>query len=218
MVVRVLPWLLACVGLLWVGLRVFAGYPRVADARLLAARELACLDAAGEALFPPGGPIEASGADARVSRYVDRLVAASQPRTRLLMRLLFFLVEHATLIFPAPGGLAGLRRFSSLDLDQRVAALEAWRTSRLFPRRLVFTSLRALLTLGYFAHPPVLAALRLGPFAIESPIGTADTLYPRIGAHPDSISYGVADVSAAPQVGPLGADAPRESACEATSR
>ena len=218
MVALVLPWLLACVGFLWVGLRVFVGYPRVAGARWLASRELACLDAAGEALFPPGGAVEASGADARVSRYVDRLVAASQPRTRLLMRLLFFLFEHATLIFPAPGGLRGLRRFSSLDLEQRVAALEAWRTSRLFPRRLVFTTLRALLTLGYFAHAPVLAELRLSPFEIESPIGYADTLYPRIGAHPDSISCGPEDASSAGKAGPLGVDGPRRSQRGAISR
>ena len=186
-----LPWLLACVGLVWAGLRVFAGYPTAGAAKRLAPRELACLDAAGEALFPPGGAIEASGADARVSGYVDRLVAASQPRTRLLMRLLFFLVEHATLIFPAPGGLRGLRRFSSLDLAQRVAVLAAWRSSRLFPRRLVFTSLRALLTLGYFAHPP------------------ADCLYPRIGASPDSIPYRAEDVTAPRTAPPLGPDAPR---------
>lgn len=217
MVVGVLPWLLACVLLLWVGLRVFAGYPRFGDARVLAARELTCLDAVGEALFPPGGAVEASGADARVSRYVDRLVAISQARTRRLMRLLFFLVEHATLIFPAPGGLGGLRRFSSLDLGQRVAVLEGWRTSRLFPRRLVFTSLRALLTLGYFAHPPVQAALRLEPFAIESPICPADCLYPRVGEHPDSISYGADDVTAAPGFAPLGPDAARMSSSQAES-
>ena len=207
-----LPWLLACVGLVWAGMRVFAGYPAAGDAKRLAPRELACLDAAGEALFPPGGGIEASGADARVSGYVDRLVAASQPRTRLLMRLLFFLVEHATLIFPAPGGLRGLRRFSSLDLEQRAAALEAWRSSRWFARRLVFTSLRALLTLGYFAHPPVLAALRLEPFEIDSPICAADCLYPRIGASRESIPYRAEDVTAPRTAPPLGPDAPRISA------
>jgi len=211
-------WLLASVGLLWLARRVFVGYPPALDSRRLAARELACLDAVGEALFPPGGAVEASGADARASLYVDRLVAASQPRTRTLMRLLFFLVEHATLIFPAPGGWRGLRRFSSLDLGQRVAVLEAWRTSRLFPRRLVFTSLRALITLGYFAHPSVQEALRITPFAIESPICPADLLYPRIGEHPDSIPYVASDVTASPESAPLGVDAPRQPAAEMVTR
>ena len=79
-------------------------------------------------------------------------MAAAHPRIRLLMHLLFFLIEHATLFFPAPGR-GGRRRFSSLALEQRAAVLEGWRTSRLFPRRLVFASLRAILTMGYFALP-----------------------------------------------------------------
>lgn len=218
MVAAVLPWLLTCVGLFWVGRRVFAGYPRVEGAQCLASRELACLDSVGEALFPPGGAVEVSGLDARVSRYVDRLVSASQPRTRLLMRLLFFLIEHGTLIFPAPGGVRGLRRFSSLDLDRRVAVLEAWRTSRMAPRRLVFTSLRALLTLGYFAHPPVQEVLRLRPFEIESPICSADCLYPAIGTHPDTIAYVAADVREPGNAAPLGADAPRMPDDEVSAR
>jgi len=144
--------------------------------------------AAADALFPRGGAIEWSGADAAIPGYVDRLVAASHPRTRILMRLLFFLVEHATLIFPAPGGVSGLRRFSSLDPERRLAVLDGWAGSRLFPRRLVFTSLRAIATFGYFAHPPVLGALHLAPWAIDPPICEADLLYPRIGARRDSIA------------------------------
>ena len=94
------------------------------------------------------------------------------------MRALFFLFEHATLVFPAPGGLRGMRRFSALTRPQREAVLERWRTSRLFLRRLVFTSLRALCTLGYFASPGCCARLRLAPFAIETPVCEADLWYP----------------------------------------
>jgi hypothetical protein len=105
---------------------------------------------------------------------------SSHPRLRFLMHLLFFLLEHATLFFPAPGR-AGRRRFSSLALEQRTASLEAWRTSRLYPRRLVFSSLRAILTMGYFAHPSVLRQLGLAPYAVRTPIRD-DLWYPRIGA------------------------------------
>jgi len=190
----VLGWLALTLVFGWLSVRVFAGYPRAGHG-CLARREIACLDAAAEVMFPPGGAIAESGTDARVSRYVDRLVAASQPRTRLRMRSLFFLVEHGTLLFPAAGGIAGLRRFSSLPLHQRVAVLEAWRTSRWFLRRLVFTSLRALFTLGYFAHPPVLRLLQLAPLAIETPICPADLLYPRIGAHPNTIELDASDLT-----------------------
>jgi hypothetical protein len=176
--------------------RVFRGYPAPASPpQALNRRELALLAAVADALFPPGGAIPASGREAEIPAYVDRLAAASQARQRLLMRLLFFLFEHATLGFPAPGGLSGARRFSRLDPAQREAVLESWRTSRLFARRLVFTSLRALCTLGYFAHPGVLRALRLAPFAIATPVCEADLWYPAIGASRAAIRLTRADLT-----------------------
>ena len=110
----------------------------------------------------------------------------------LIERLLFLLVEQATLVFAAPGA-GGRRRFSSLRPEQRVAALEGWQRSRFFPRRLVFTSLRAVLTMGYLADPTVLGALRLAPYAIPVPVGEADLLYPPIGRGPEAIPYGPDD-------------------------
>ncbi|HVH20494.1 MAG TPA: hypothetical protein VNF72_19530 [Myxococcota bacterium] len=124
------------------------------------------------------------------------------------LRALFFLFEHATLIFPAAGGPGGLRRFSSLDASQQEAVLERWRTSRLFPRRLVFTSLRALCTLGYFASPSVLRHLRLAPFAIETPVCEADLWYPPIGASRASLRRGRTDLTPASAGVPLALDAP----------
>ena len=133
--------------------RVFLGYPPPARPMAVLARsEVAFVAGAAEATFPAGGGIPASGLDAELPGYTDRLIAAAQPRQRFLMRLLFFLFEHATLFFPAPGR-AGCRRFSSLAPRAAQAVLEGWRTSRLFPRRLVFTSLRAICTMGYFARP-----------------------------------------------------------------
>jgi hypothetical protein len=180
-------WLAALLGLAWLLARIFGGY-QAPKGRLLARREMAFIDAAALALFPSGGAIEQSGADAQVAQYLDRLVAAQNPRNRRLMRALFLLVEQATLMFPAPGGLSGFRRFSKLECEQQVAVLEAWRGSRLFFRRLAFTSLRALVTLGYFAHPPVLRALGVAPYAIAAPLCEADLLYPRIGASRESIA------------------------------
>lgn len=178
------------------GVRIFAGYPRPASApESLSRRELATLKAVSEALFPAGGAIPVSGREADVAGYVDRLVAASHPRQRRLIRALLFLVEHATLVFPAPGGLTGLRRLSSLDLERRVVAVEDWHRSRFFLRRLVFTSLRALCTLGYLAEPAVMRALHLAPYAIETPIVEADLLYPRIGCRSDDIRLGRADLT-----------------------
>jgi hypothetical protein len=189
--------------------RLLLGYPRPARPALVLSRaEIATVEAAAEALLPPGGPIPISGREAGVAGYVDRLVAASPPRQRWLMRALFVLVEHATLAFPAPGGIRGLRRFSKLRPDQQRAAIEGWQSSRLFPRRLVFVALRSLCTIGYLADPAVLRALRLAPYAIDTPVVEADLLYPRIGASRASIALSRADLRAPGQAPPLAGDEP----------
>lgn len=174
-------WLLAALLLLWIGLRVFGGYRPLPPAVVtLTRREYAFVAAAADATFPRGGPIEPSGCDAGVPRYVDRYLAVVPARMRRLMRLLFFLLEHAPLFFP-PGGPSGLRRFSKLSPSAQVAYLEGWQRSRFFPRRLVFTSLRSILTLGYLSDPEVQQALSLTPQEIDTPVCEADGLWPRIG-------------------------------------
>jgi hypothetical protein len=189
--------------------RVALGYPDPRrEYRRLWRGEVALISSAAEAMYPAGGPIPSSGLDADLPDYLERLMAASQLQTRILLHLLFFLVEHGTLLFPTPGR-GGMRRFSSLDIEHRVAALDGWAESALFVRRVVFTSLRAVLTMGYFAHPPVVRRLGLAPLAIESPVCEADLLYPRIGARPESIGKTAADLTAPsagiplPQDGPL---------------
>jgi hypothetical protein len=193
----------------YAALRLFAGYPHPAAGRfkILAPREAAFLAAASDALFPPGGAIEASGSDAGIPQYVDRYVAALPARVRILMHLLFLLVEQATLVFPAPGP-GGRRRFSSLDPEQRAGALMSWQRSRLFLRRLVFTSLRGILTMGYFGDPAVLRDLRLAPLRIETPVSDADLLYPPIGKGPEAIPYAAADRTPPSDGTPLDLDGP----------
>lgn len=200
--------LLAVVALGYAVCRVFVGYPRPPRPMAVLARsEVACVAGAAEATFPAGGGIPASGLDADLPGYTDRLMAAAHPRMRVLMHLLFFLIEHATLFFPAPGS-GGRRRFSALSLEQRAAALEGWRTSRLFPRRLVFASLRAILAMGYFAYPAVLRQLGLAPYEIPTPIAEVDLWYPRVGASRASIRLGPADVTPPSDGTPIPLSAP----------
>ncbi|MEW6273481.1 MAG: hypothetical protein AB1689_29735, partial [Thermodesulfobacteriota bacterium] len=123
------------------------------------------------------------------------------------------LVEHGTLLFPAPG--FGVARFSSLREDRQVAYLESWQKSRLLQRRLVFVSLRAILTMGYFADPAVLRALGLAPRALTTPVIEADLLWPRIGASPESIALRREDVTAGPDGLSLGVEGPLHPGYEA---
>lgn len=153
----------------WLGARVLLGYPRRPPGLTwLSGREHAVVAAAASAVFPPGGAVAPSGRDARVPEHVDRFLGAQARPNRILMRLLFLLVEQATLVFPAPGR-GGRRRFSALDPGQRVAYLRGWEASAVLARRLVFASLRAILTMAYFASPAVLEAVGLATAAVPPP-------------------------------------------------
>jgi len=202
-------WVVAIVVAGYALVRLAWGYPRPIERyHSLMRWEAELLANAADATFPPGGAIPFSGVEADLPGYTDRLLTASHPRIRLAMHALFFLVEHATIFFPAPGG-GGHRRFSSLGREQQVAALEGWEHSGMYLRRVVFTSLRSILTLAYFAHPPVLRRLGLAPLAIDTPICEADLLYPPIGGKPEAIRYTRADLTPIPDPGiPLDLDGP----------
>jgi hypothetical protein len=177
----------------WAFARFFVGYPARDPAYAqLSAREQAFLRAASDAVFPPGGPIPFSGSEAGALGHVDRFLAGIAPRSRVLVRLLFFLIEHATIFFPAPGW-NGIRRFTALSLAQRQAVLDGWGRSRTPARRAIFQSLRAILTMAYFGSPAVLRTIGLAPLAMETPVVDADLLYPPIGQPKSAIRFGVAD-------------------------
>jgi hypothetical protein len=198
---------------LWVALALLAiglrrlglGY-RPTPFRMLFRHDAAFVESASDAMFPPGGEIPESGVEAGIPAHVDRYLEALPARQRLLIHALFLLTEQVTLLFPAPGW-GGWRRFSSLTAEQRVAALEGWRSSRFFPRRLVFLALRSILTMGYFSCPSVLRAMELAPLEIETPVVEADLLYPRAGRPKSEIAFGPKDVRDLLEE-PLSPDAP----------
>jgi hypothetical protein len=187
--------------------RLFLRYPRPQrEYRVVAPREAAFLEAAAEASFPPGGAIPISGREADLPGYADDFLGSLPGHLRLQVRAMLMLFEQATIFFPAPGR-GGRRRFSSLSQDQQVAALEGWSDSRFFVRRLAFTALRAVLTMGYLGHPIVMRHLNLAPLDFPSPVCEADLLYPAIGARPESIQWTAADVWASDGT-PLALDGP----------
>lgn len=190
----------------WALRRLLFGYPRPRGTyHLLAAREAAFLDAAAEAIFPAGSAIPLSGLEAELPGYADSFLSVLPRGLRFQVRAMFLLFEQATLFFPAPG-LSGFRRFSSLTPEQRRAVLVGWSESRLFLRRLAFTALRAVLTMGYLGHPRAMRAIDVAPFEIVSPVCEADLLYPPIGALPAAIRP--RETTPASDGTPLAVDAP----------
>lgn len=177
----------------WAVARLFLGYAAADPAlRRLSSHEQAFVRAAADAVFPAGGALPLSGSEAGAVAHVDRYVASLSPRSRVLIRLLFFLLEHATLFFPAPGW-NGFRRFTKLSPAQRVAVLDAWGRSPWAVRRTVFQSLRAIVTMAYFANAAVLRGMGLAPLEMESPVTDADLLYPPVGRPKSEIRFTPAD-------------------------
>jgi hypothetical protein len=207
----VILWIVVMTAVAFSLRRVFLGYPSPrTQLRVIARRDAAFLEAAAEAMFPAGGALALSGRDVDLPGFVDGYLAALPPHLRLQIRALFLLVEQATLVFPPPGPwrFRRFRRFSALTPEQRVAVFEGWTGSRLSARRLVFTALRAVLTMGYLGHPAVLRLLRLAPYDIRTPVCEADLLYPRVGAHPDSIELTRADLTPPSDGRPIELDGP----------
>ena len=70
--------LVAAAGTAGAGLRAASWWdaPRAQELRCLSAREAQIVDSMAEALFPPGGIPELSGADAGISRFLDGVVDA----------------------------------------------------------------------------------------------------------------------------------------------
>ncbi len=172
--------LLALLGLSlgFLAIRVVGGYPPPPkELRALDRREAAVFSAAIVVLFPAGGSLARSGEEADVLGHLDRFVAVLGSRNQGLIRLLVLAVEQGTLLFPAPGQ-GGWRRFSALSAEQRALYLASWGASRFYGRRLVFTSLRALLTMGYFSDPVVEDALGLAPRQLPRQASAADFLWP----------------------------------------
>lgn len=144
---------------------VFLGYPATGVApRNMSRKEQAILAAAADALFPPGGPIPLSGTEAGAIPYLDAYVGRVDRTQRALMRLLFQAVEHGPwLLGPR------FARFTRLDAAERIAFLRRLAKSDLYFLRVIFLSLRVMLTMAYLANETVARRMRietnLAPFA-----------------------------------------------------
>jgi len=192
--------------------RALAGYPSApAGLAILHRGEAAFVQSVAEVLFPGGGAMPISGAEAQLAHSIDRHLAALPRAQRVQIRLLFFAVEHATLFMSGdePGG---RRRYSSLSAAARVSFLERLSNHRQGLFRLLFTALRSVFVLGYLGHPGNLHGLGLAPFEIEPVVSDAELLFPRVGALPSSIPHAPDDRTDPASRGPLDPHGPRHRA------
>jgi hypothetical protein len=156
-----LPWLTVAFAAVLVTLLVRAialGYPAATlpAGSALSRKEQAIAAACADALFPPGGPIPVSGTEAGLVAYMNTYIARLPPSPRTLARLLFHFVEHGPWIFGPR-----LARFTRLSAEERILALREMSESSIYFRRVAFISLRAMMTMGYLAHPAVAEAMHM---------------------------------------------------------
>ncbi|MBW2457938.1 MAG: hypothetical protein JRI68_25760 [Deltaproteobacteria bacterium] len=143
---------------------------------LLGKRERALVTAVADAFFPPAGPIPRSGIEAGIPTYFDGYLERAEPLQRTMIRLLIAFLELGPLAF-------GPRRlpFTLLSRDERIQALEGMFVSRIYFRRVAFTSIRALMTMAYLANGEVAARIGmqfdLDPFDLGPAPSDGDALH-----------------------------------------
>ena len=120
--------------------------------------------ACADTMFPPAGPIPVSGVQAGLVAYVDAYILALPGRRRLLVHLLFLFIQFSPWLF-------GPRRsrFTRLRPIDRFRVFQDMAFSSLYLRRIAFLSVRAIMTMGYFACPLVAAhVMRERPNTVAS--------------------------------------------------
>ena len=112
--------------------------------------EQTMIAACADAMFPPAGPIPVSGTQAGLVAYVDTYLKGLPWAQRVLVRLLFLFIQLSPWLF-------GPRRsrFTRLSPADRIRVFGDMAVSTIYFRRVAFLSMRAIMTMGYFACPLV---------------------------------------------------------------
>jgi hypothetical protein len=118
----------------------------------------AVVAAVADTLFPAGELFPLSGSAAGVVEFMEQYLGRSRPIERLLIHLLLLFTELSPLAFgprPLP--------FTKLAVPERAELLRDAADSRIYFRRIAFTSLRALLTMGYLDNAQVAGRIGIKP-------------------------------------------------------
>jgi len=111
------------------------------------------LDAVIETLVPEGGAFPEGAPSFSLTERVEEFVRGAGAETTF--RLLLHGIELSPLLLPPLAG----RRFSRLSLEQRERVLEAWDTSRFWPRRQALHALKMVVLSQFYGRPEIHARL-----------------------------------------------------------
>ncbi len=114
----------------------------------------ATVRAYADALFPADGPIPISGSQAGAVEYMRQYLGRCRPRQRRLIELLLVASEMGPVVFGPCR-----RRFTQLGPKERQTFIARGYVSPIYLRRVIVLTMRALLTMAYFANDEVLLAI-----------------------------------------------------------
>lgn len=115
---------------------------------LLIPYERQILAALADTLLPSTALLNESPADVDLVSRVEKHVSLCQRNIRLAFRLGLWLLEFGALIRNGA-------RFTALNPETRLRAAEAWQTSRIYVRHLLYKLLESNCYVAYYAHPIV---------------------------------------------------------------
>lgn len=145
---------LVVLGVVGAGASLFAARTPGSGRRVLTDDEARFLDAAADALFPPGNALGVDGASVGVSAGTDTLLDGQPPSVlRVFHAVLSVLDWWPVLAFSSTA------RFSSLPLDERVQVLRSFDESGLEARRGLVSLVRVLVSMFVFERREVLIAI-----------------------------------------------------------
>lgn len=122
----------------------------------LSQREATIAKAIADAMFPGDHLGMPNGTEVGVVATLDRYLAAINPHTANLLRLLLHAIDEMAV----PAGF-GMTRFHRRSRQERIELLNAWDTSRINARREAFGGLKMILSMGYCESPEVIQAAGL---------------------------------------------------------
>lgn len=117
-------------------------------------REQLVVAACADTMFPPAGPISVSGTEAGLIAYVNGYLKGLPLASRFLVHLLFLFIQLSPLVFGPKHS-----RFTRLSPHERQMVFQDMSVSTIYFRRVAFLSVRAILTMGYFACTEVEAVI-----------------------------------------------------------
>jgi hypothetical protein len=122
--------------------------------RVLTDDEALFLDAAADALFPPGNAVGVDGRDVGVPDGADMLLSGLPPNAVRVFHAVMSLLD----LWPVLA-MRSLSRFSALPLDERVAIFRDFDASALEARRGLVSLVRVLVSMFVFERPEALVAI-----------------------------------------------------------